>query len=39
VIGAAVETHATSIFHRLHIGHEQSEHRGVMAVLTMQRAS
>jgi DNA-binding NarL/FixJ family response regulator len=40
VVGAAaVEKHVTSIFHKLGIGNEPSEHRRVMAVLTMLRSS
>jgi DNA-binding NarL/FixJ family response regulator len=36
---AAVEKHATRIFHKLGLGHEPNEHRRVMAVLTLLRAS
>jgi DNA-binding NarL/FixJ family response regulator len=39
VSAAAVEKHVTSIFHKLGIGNEPSEHRRVMAVLTMLRSS
>jgi len=39
VSGAAVEKHATRIFHKLGLGAEPSEHRRVMAVLTLLRAS
>ncbi len=36
---AAVEKHATSIFSKLELGHEPSEHRRVLAVLKLLRAS
>jgi DNA-binding NarL/FixJ family response regulator len=36
---AAVEKHITSIFTRLRLGHEPGEHRRVLAVLTLLRAS
>jgi DNA-binding NarL/FixJ family response regulator len=39
VSGATVEKHTTAIFHKLGIGHEPSEHRRVMAVLALLRAS
>lgn len=39
VTPAAVEKHVTGIFQKLGIGHEQSEHRRVMAVLAALRAS
>ena len=39
VTPAAVEKHVTGIFAKLGIGHEQSEHRRVMAVLAALRAS
>jgi DNA-binding NarL/FixJ family response regulator len=39
VTPAAVEKHVTGIFSKLGIGHEQSEHRRVMAVLAALRAS
>ena len=39
VSAAAVEKHVTNIFHKLGIGNEPSEHRRVMAVLTILRAS
>lgn len=39
VSGAAVEKHVTNIFHKLGIGHEPSEHRRVIAVLTLLRAT
>jgi DNA-binding NarL/FixJ family response regulator len=38
VSSAAVEKHATAIFHKLGLGGEGSEHRRVMAVLTLLRA-
>jgi DNA-binding NarL/FixJ family response regulator len=37
--GAAVEKHATRIFHKLGVAAEPTEHRRVMAVLTLLRAS
>src|SRR4051812_12431606 len=36
---AAVEKHVTRIFARLDLGHERGEHRRVLAVLTLLRAS
>jgi DNA-binding NarL/FixJ family response regulator len=39
VTAAAVEKHVTNIFHKLGIGHESTEHRRVMAVLTLLRSS
>jgi DNA-binding NarL/FixJ family response regulator len=36
---AAVEKHVTRIFHKLDLGHAPDEHRRVMAVLTLLRAS
>lgn len=39
VTPAAVEKHVTGIFSKLGVGHEQSEHRRVMAVLAALRAS
>jgi DNA-binding NarL/FixJ family response regulator len=36
---AAVEKHVTRIFTKLHLGHEPSEHRRVLAVLTLLKAS
>jgi DNA-binding NarL/FixJ family response regulator len=39
-VGApAVEKHVTSIFSKLDLGHDRSEHRRVLAVLTLLRAS
>jgi DNA-binding NarL/FixJ family response regulator len=35
----AVEKHVTSIFSKLDLGHERSEHRRVLAVLALLRAS
>ncbi|MDO8212358.1 response regulator transcription factor [Conexibacter sp. CPCC 206217] len=39
VTGAAVEKHATRIFHKLGVTDEPTEHRRVMAVLSLLRAS
>lgn len=39
VTPAAIEKHVTGIFNKLELGHEPTEHRRVMAVLTQLRAS
>jgi DNA-binding NarL/FixJ family response regulator len=39
VTPAAIEKHVTAIFNKLHLGHEPTEHRRVLAVLTLLRVS
>ena len=39
VTPAAVEKHVTGIFNKLNLGHEPTEHRRVLAVLTLLRVS